>query len=398
MKDAKIEQLLNKYATPLYVFDTGVLKKRASLLRSMLPAGISLCYAIKANTFILNDICDVVERLEVCSPGELSICRQLSIPPEKLVISGVYKTPDITADHIASPSSEACIYTVESMSQFELLKCGAHLCKKRLRLLLRLTSGNQFGLDERDIRYIVENFAADPFLDLCGIQYFSGTQKNSLKKLKREIDYVDAFLQSLYDEFGHRMREFEFGPGLPVSYFQVENFDERAFFAEFSSMLEGMKFKAGITLEIGRSLAAECGSYITRVVDTKENRGQLYAIVDGGINHIVYYGQSMAMRHPPHRIYPERKSDRTQNWNIFGSLCTVNDVLAKQLPAADLHAGDCIVFQLAGAYCMTEGISLFLSRELPGIVLVDENGRTKLARPSLTTYEFNTPYYRQEDK
>ena len=50
-------------------------------------------------------------------------------------------------------------------------------------MLLRLTSGNQFGLDESELEPIIESYKDDKFVNIKGIQFFSGTQKNSLKKL-----------------------------------------------------------------------------------------------------------------------------------------------------------------------------------------------------------------------
>ena len=41
---------------------------------------------------------------------------------------------------------------------------------------------------------------------------------------------------------------------------------------------------------------------------------------------------------------------------------------------------------------MTEGISLFLSRELPRVCLVEPNGQTRLVRDALPTYPLNSPH------
>lgn len=64
-----------------------------------------------------------------------------------------------------------------------------------------------------------------------------------------------------------------------------------------------------MTLELGRSIAASCGTYLTRVVDVKRNKNQNYAIVDGGMHQMVYYGQSMAMQLPDCRLFPARAGE-----------------------------------------------------------------------------------------
>ena len=387
MNNITTEKILKSYATPLYVFETDALKNRVDYLKSRLPKDVSLCYAIKANTFIVSDLCPYIEKLEVCSPGEMMLCLEKGVELSKIVVSGVYKTRDFIEEIVKDHSGVNC-FTVESAEQYDMLIEFAEKYNKKIKLLLRLTSGNQFGLDEDGVKKIIASYDKNA-VEIIGIQYFSGTQKTSLKRIKREIDYADAFLAELENEYGFKSDEFEYGPGLPVAYFDTDNFNEEEYLAEFSSLLSSMKYKAKITLEVGRSLVADCGNYITKVVDMKSNQNQNYAIVDGGMNHITYFGQSMAMKHPFHSLFPLRDEGETKNWNICGSLCTVNDILMKNTPMTNLKIGDAIVFKKTGAYCATEGISLFLSRDLPQVLIIDENGNINCAREAVATYKLN---------
>lgn len=387
MNNITTEKILKSYATPLYVFEIDALKNRVDYLKSRLPKDVSLCYAIKANTFIVNDLCPHIEKLEVCSPGEMMLCLEKGVELSKIVVSGVYKTRDFIEEIVKDHSGVNC-FTVESAEQYDMLIEFAEKYNKKIKLLLRLTSGNQFGLDEDGVKKIIASYDKNA-VEIIGIQYFSGTQKTSLKRIKREIDYADAFLAELENEYCFKSDEFEYGPGLPVAYFDTDNFNEDEYLAEFSSLLSSMKYKAKITLEVGRSLVADCGNYITKVVDMKSNQNQNYAIVDGGMNHITYFGQSMAMKHPFHSLFPLRDEGETKNWNICGSLCTVNDILMKNTPMTDLKIGDAIVFKKTGAYCATEGISLFLSRDLPQVLIIDENGNINCAREAVATYKLN---------
>ncbi len=387
MNNITTEKILKSYATPLYVFEIDALKNRVDYLKSRLPKDVSLCYAIKANTFIVSDLCPHIEKLEVCSPGEMMLCLEKGVELSKIVVSGVYKTRDFIEEIVKDHSGVNC-FTVESAEQYDMLIEFAEKYNKKIKLLLRLTSGNQFGLDEDGVKKIIASYDKNA-VEIIGIQYFSGTQKTSLKRIKREIDYADAFLAELENEYCFKSDEFEYGPGLPVAYFDTDNFNEDEYLAEFSSLLSSMKYKAKITLEVGRSLVADCGNYITKVVDMKSNQNQNYAIVDGGMNHITYFGQSMAMKHPFHSLFPLRDEGETKNWNICGSLCTVNDILMKNTPMTDLKIGDAIVFKKTGAYCATEGISLFLSRDLPQVLIIDENGNINCAREAVATYKLN---------
>lgn len=390
MSDVSLSALLERFPTPFYLFDVETLRLRVEHLREALPANTALCYAMKANPFLTRELSGLVERLEICSPGEYAICRQLELPPSQYVISGVYKDPHWVDELVRQPDSQQMIFTVESMTQFQLLHKAARRYERRLSLLLRLTSGSQFGLERQEIEEILSQ--PDPLLDIRGIQYFSGTQKTSIKRLQRELRMLEEFLSSLQTQFGS-LRELELGPGFPVSYFADDAQQDEDVLVQAGELLGQLNFSGKLTLELGRSIAASCGQYVTRVVDRKTNQGQNYAIVDGGIHHLVYFGQSMAMRRPQVSLYPPRSQEEPQNWNICGALCTVNDILVKQLPLSQLEIGDVLVFENTGAYCMTEGIGLFLSRSLPQILLRRSSGQVTSLRDPFPTRILNTPNY-----
>lgn len=390
MTAEQIKELLSISDTPVYVFDLKELKSRVNYLKQNLPERVQLCYAVKANTFISKEMGKIVPWLEICSPGEYRICKNLGVPASKYVISGVNKSEKITQEMIKNTENMGC-YTAESVNQFRILYDGAKKAKRKIPVLLRLTSGNQFGLDETDLEKIIAEYKDREYVNICGIQFFSGTQKTSLKKLQREITFVDGVITNLKDKYSFNTQKLEFGGGFPVSYFEGEGFDEAEYLKAFSEMLDGMNYQGEFVLELGRSIAASCGTYITRVVDIKKNHSENYAIVDGGMHQIVYFGQFMAMKHPKIRLFPEREDANTEEWNICGSLCTVNDILVKKLPLSNLKIGDVLVFSKTGAYCATEGISLFLTRELPEVVILDENGKFTSVRKPTETELFNTP-------
>lgn len=390
MHESELLSLTERFPTPFYLFDGEELERRVAHLRAVLPPDTGLCYAVKANPFLAQELGGLVERLEICSPGEYAICRQLGLNPSQYVISGVYKDPQWMEELASREDVEQMICTVESMAQYQLLCRVAQKYGRHLKLLLRLTSGSQFGLERQEIQEILAHL--DPRMEVRGIQYFSGTQKTSVKRLARELRMLEEFLTSLQDQYDP-IPELELGPGFPVSYFADDAEQDEEVLVQAAQQLAQLSFAGTLTLELGRSIAASCGTYVTRVVDRKTNQGQNYAIVDGGIHQLVYFGQSMAMRRPQVALLPPRSGDDVENWNICGSLCTVNDILVKQLPLSQLEIGDVLAFGRAGAYCMTEGISLFLSRDLPSVLLRRPDGQVLCLRRPVETCTWNTPNY-----
>lgn len=375
--------IVKNFKTPLYIFNIDELIKRTRYLKEVFQCGI--VYAVKANTFIPKEIEDEVERFEICSSGEFEICNKLGINHKKMVISGVYKDYE-SIDNMIS-NYDIGKYTIESLEQFKLLEELSNKYNKEIHVLIRLTSNNQFGVNEEEFKYIIKNKKQ---IIIDGIEYFSGTQKTSLKKINREIDYLCEFINGIEEEFNIKLDEIEYGPGLSINYFQNEEFNEENYFKEINEAIGKLRYKK-LYLETGRSLTASCGFYLTRVVDMKNNKNGNHIILDGGINHLVYYGQTMAMRLPYFDIFP-KKNVKKEIYTLYGSLCTVNDVIIKGVEIQKLEIGDLLIFKNVGAYSSTEGISLFLSRELPGVVLYKDS-KFKQVRLNLKTSEINCPSY-----
>lgn len=382
-----IHKAIKKYGTPLYIFDQDILTKRIQFLQDSLPSHVHLCYAAKANSFVLPMIKPLIDHYEICSPGEFKICKKLNIQNKNIVLSGVFKDPK-DLEKLFLSSEELPIITIESVNQFLNVNLLAEQTNKKVKILLRLTSGNQFGLDWKELEHFISQRDSYPFLKFIGIQFFSGTQKFSQKKILREFNYLEEILEKLKN-LNYKPSILEYGPGLPVDYFNTMSYEEKEHLTFFSDQL--LRFKElTIILEIGRGIVAHCGSYATQVVDKKINEGQNYVIVDGGIHHIVYYGQGMAMKLPPFTFTSSNKLAKKGLWNICGALCTVNDILMKQVMLPEPELGDYFIFKNAGAYCSTEGISLFLTRDLPAVCAINKNNITIL-RNHTSIVNLNTP-------
>ena len=388
MKD--IDSVIKSRKNAFYAFDAAVLRKRIGYLQGALPDNVELCYAVKANTFITGELKDVLSHFEICSAGEAQVCLTLGVDKRKMVISGVYKDAE-TIDNFAADPENTGIITAESLGQYTLICDAAQKYQRKLRVLPRLTNGSQFGMNAEDIERIITEQMQSGLLEIVGIQFFSGTQKTSVKKLRREIEHLDAFLLHLRDDLGFTSSRLEYGGGFPVSYFTCDEFDEPAYLAEFSEIIGAMKFRTRIVLELGRSIAASCGKYYTRIVDIKYNKSQNYAITDGGMHQLVYFGQAMAMKQPFLSVVGKPDIVPDKPWLICGAICSMNDIIVKNICLPDISAGDTLCFENTGAYCAFEGASLFLTRDIPAVYIIKENGEAVCVREMVETAELNTP-------
>lgn len=387
MKEETLREIGEKYGTPTFVFDTESLKKRIRNIKTILGSGISLCFSIKANPFLVEEIVQEVDKLEICSPGELEICQKLKVPGEKMVYSGVNKGNEDIRDAIKYGAN---IFTAESILQVELINKEAAKMGKTIPILLRLSSGSQFGMSKTDLMHVVEKRYEYPNIVIQGIHYFVGTQRKKICDQKNEL----MMLQELYgqiEKLGLNLEKLEYGPGLSFPYFEGDDFDNTLQpLAELANTLREVAGKIELTVEMGRFLTSECGYYISKVMDQKSNGDTNYCILDGGINHINYFGQMMGMKVPiiKHLKYNDEKDKK--KWCLCGSLCTTADVIVRCKEFIGLGRNDLLVFCNIGAYSITEGIYLFLSRTLPRVVLIRGDSDIEMVRDFMKTSDINS--------
>ena len=399
--------------TPYYVFDTDEFAKRAAMIRAALDCKggrrVPLCFSIKANPFLLHRLPEGLDHVEVCSPGELEICIALGVKPESIIYSGVMKEK---CDIERAVSYGAGILTCESIRHAALisevmLECiqeGAHeaeFAETKAHVILRLTSGNQFGMSLDDIEYIISHPDEFKGITVMGIHYYSGTQK-SLRKINKDLEKIKSALTGLKEKYGFEPQLVEYGPGLCVEYFE-DDWQEKEIQAldEAAEVLREFAEEYPLGIEMGRFLAASCGKYYTQVKDLKSTGDANYAILDGGIHHLNYFGQRMAMQVPPIKVYAGEVSENEgkngveltelpdTDYTLCGSLCTVADVLVREVKLKKLELGDVLEFGHCGAYSVTEAPALFLSRQLPAIYAYSKECGYECLREHIPAAEIN---------
>lgn len=399
--------------TPYYVFDTDEFAKRAAMIRAALDCKggrrIPLCFSIKANPFLLHRLPEGLDHVEVCSPGELEICIALGVKPESIIYSGVMKEK---CDIGRAVSYGAGILTCESIRHATLIsevmsECipdGAHEAgsvETKAQVILRLTSGNQFGMSLEDIEYIISHPDEFKGITVMGIHYYSGTQK-SLRKINKDLEKIKSALIVLKEKYGFEPKLVEYGPGLCVEYFEEDwQEKEKQALDEAAEVLREFAEEYPLGIEMGRFLAASCGKYYTQVKDLKSTGDANYAILDGGIHHLNYFGQRMAMQVPPIRVYGCKVSEKEEktgveltelpdtDYTLCGSLCTVADVLVREVKLKKLELGDVLEFGHCGAYSVTEAPALFLSRQLPAIYAYSKEYAYECLREHIPAAEIN---------
>lgn len=382
-----LKEIARELPTPGYLFDLDAFARRAQIVKAAFGEKTGICFSIKANPFLLGELPAVFDKIEVCSPGELTICEKTGVDMGKVIFSGVNKTAEDV-----ERAMEDCVgvFTAESYLHLDLINASALKRGKVVDVLVRLTGGSQFGMDEEDVLEVIAGRSRYPGIRIVGIHFFTGTQKSKVKVIEKELNQLTEFLEKVKTQLGFTLERVEYGTGLAVDYFCRDAEEkELARLEAVAPAIREMSEKVQLTVEMGRFFAAPCGYYFTKVMDTKCNRGVNYAIVDGGLNQLKYDGQLYGMQIPV--ISQLKQGQEEQNWTLCGSLCTTADVLTKNVPLKDLAIGDVLVFHRTGAYSAMEGMAIFLSREMPVIASYSDQKGMKLLRQRILTDVFNTP-------
>lgn len=368
--------------TPFFLLSKDRLRDNVTLLKKKAEGKFAVCFSVKSNPWYIADAAECADYVEVCSPGEWELCKAQGISSDRIIAGGIYKSDKELKELVEAGTHRI---SVESMEQLVRADKYASADRVGADILLRISSGNQFGMDLDMVVDILKHQNRFPSLRFRGIHYYSGTQKRRIKDVEEDI----ALLESVEEKVQGNFMEIEYGPGLGVPQFQNHNQEEYAScLSHLLNRLKGLSRRFRITLECGRLLTADTGVYVTEIVDKKVNNGRTYYIVDGGIHHLQYDGQIKGQFSPFIYAGKDNGTDGNRETAICGALCTANDVLARLVNLPEKKTGERLIFLNAGAYCVTEGISLFLSRDLPGVVMEKQKIMT-IMRSHTASYPFN---------
>ena len=406
MSEAVLRRAAARFGTPLYLYDFDVIERQVARLRRALGPRFTLAYAVKANPSlaVLSFLFEKGLGADVASRGELAAVRRAGCPASETLSTGPAKSD---ADLEALVAARVSMIHAEGEWELEALEKVAARLGRSVRVGLRLNppwgiaeerviiggpGAKKFGFDLPSAARVLRKTrrGAFPHLDLCGFQVFNASNVLDAGLFVDNTHRVLSLALSLSKRYSIPLRSVDFGGGFGVPYADGEAPLDleilRKGLAEIARRADGEPRLRGTRLvfEPGRFLVAEAGTYVTRVLGRKRNRGVDYLPVDGGIHHFlrpVLFGTPHRARLVPGRNgrSPRPAARSKKPLVVSGPLCTSIDVLH---PAARLPLparGDLLAFENAGAYGYTESMPLFLSHEWPAEVGV-RGGRLALLR------------------
>jgi diaminopimelate decarboxylase len=377
--------------TPFYAYDRELLKARVAQLRAVLPKPVKLHYAMKANPMpaVVCLMAGLVDGIDVASSGELMVALDAGAHPAEVSFAGPGKRDVELRQAVAA----GVLVNVESMRELPVLAAASQQLGVPARIAVRVNpdfelkgSGmkmgggpKQFGIDAEELPKVLREIGALSSSGLAfeGFHLFAGSQNLKAESICEAQQKSYELALKLADSAPSPLRFLNLGGGFGIPYFPGETpLDLEPIGANLQGLVDRASRElpqAELVIELGRYLVGEAGVYVTRVVDRKVSRGQVYLVVDGGLNHHLSasgnFGQVIRKNYPV-TIGNRMAAAHREVSSVVGPLCTPLDLLADKmdLPAADV--GDLAVIFQSGAYGRSASPQEFLGHPHCAEVLV----------------------------
>jgi len=365
--------------TPFFAYDRALLDARVAQLRAILPPTFKLHYAIKANPMpaLVSHMAARVDGLDVASGRELKVALDSGMRPQDVSFAGPGKRDGELAQAIAA----GVLLNVESETELQRAAELSSRSGERARVALRVNPDfelkqagmkmgggpKQFGIDAERVPALARR-AAELGLGFEGFHIFAGSQNLRAAAIVEAQAKRYELARRLADEAGLPLQTLNLGGGFGIPYFPGEQPLDlhlvrdslQAIAARAAAEMPGVE----LVLELGRYLVGEAGIYVTRVIDRKDSRGQVFLVCDGGLNHQLAasgnFGQVLRKNYPV--AVGNRYADAAvESAMVVGPLCTPLDLLGDRVPLPPAEIGDLIVVFQSGAYGLTASPREFLS-------------------------------------
>ena len=348
--------------TPFYYYDMALLKETLEVIKAESGKyGYHVHYAVKANANprILETIAAQGLGADCVSGGEVQAALDAGFPADKVVFAGVGK-----ADWEINLGLDRDIFcfNVESLAELEVINELAAAKGKVARIALRInpevdahthakiTTGlkeNKFGINLSLLGKVLDTMQSMNSVRLIGIHTHIGSQITDMSAFRNLAIRMNEIQEELESK-GLQVENLNFGGGLGIDYYHPNHLPIPAFDNYFAVFKKLLKLRPGqqVHFEPGRSVVAQCGSLISRVLYVKEGEVKKFAILDAGFTELI----RPAMYDAYHRIENISSDEETDIYDVVGPICESSDVFGKDVELNKVHRGDFIALRSAGAY------------------------------------------------
>lgn len=353
----------NNTPTPFYYYNLELLEDTLKAVKSASnPYGYHIHYALKANsnTEILNLIENYDLGADCVSGNEVKRAVATNFSSDKIVFAGVGKSDEEI--NIALDNNIFC-FNCESIPELKVINELAQQKGKIAQIALRInpnvnanthhyiTTGleeNKFGINRWEFEAVLETLNQLNHIKLIGLHFHIGSQITDLSAFKGLCLRVNEIQEWFYE---HKIivNHINVGGGLGIDYKNPETNsipDFKQFFKIFDDFI-ALRPNQELHFELGRSITAQCGTLISKVLYVKNGVNTDFAIIDAGMTELL----RPALYQATHKIENlTSQSKELKRYDVVGPICESSDCFAKSLMLPESKRGDLMAIHSAGAY------------------------------------------------
>lgn len=375
--------LTKKYGSPLFVYDTAVIKKQYDrLMNAFHDTPVRLHYACKAltNIEVLKYIRSLGAGLDAVSIEEVALGIRAGFNP-----SDIFYTPNsVGFEELTEAAHKGVSINIDNLDMLELFAQNFPDKPVCIRINPHIMAGgnlkisvghidSKFGISIHQLPHVLK-LVESWNIKVEGIHMHTGSDILDAEVFLNAIEILLNAAKSFDD-----LKYIDFGSGFKVPYKKgdietnIEHLGKlisermHAFYKEYGRTVE-------VIFEPGKFLVSEAGVLLSKVNTVKITPSTLFAGMDTGFNHLIrpmFYG---SYHHIENISNP---SGNPRIYNVVGYLCET-DTFAVNRRINEIRVGDVLCFHNAGAYCFSMA-SNYNSRLKPAEVLIHE-GKDYLIR------------------
>ncbi len=371
--------------TPFYYYDTALLRATLAAIAKEVAQypNYHVHYAMKANAN--PRLLEIIQRaglgVDCVSGGEVQRAIDAGFPADKIVYAGVGKSD---REILTALQHDIFCFNVESIPELEIINELAAREGKIARVCLRINpdveahththiitgmAENKFGIALHDMLQVVQLAQQLPNISFIGLHFHIGSQITNMHDFVALCERINE-IQHLLHKHDIYPSVINVGGGLGIDYHSPNEHpiaDFKAYFRVFTQHLH-LRPEQSLHFELGRSVVAQCGSLITRVLYVKQTATKQFAIVDAGMTELI----RPALYQAKHKIQNlTSQSEKREIYDVVGPICESSDVFDKDVLLPTTQRGDILAIRSAGAYGESMA-STYNCRPLPKSVMDNE--------------------------
>ena len=378
----RISDLVKKYDTPLFIYDSELMKERYSaFLDTIANVKGKIHYAVKANDAlaIISFFTKLGCGADIVSIGEFQKCIAAGMLPKNIIFSGVGKESfeievalknNILQFNIESEEELEDIYKVASK-----LKITANICLRVNPNIApnthkKISTGDKetkFGIDFKDVNSMYKKLHELNYINPVGLAVHIGSQIFDFDFFYQAYLNLKNLADALIND-GYSVPTLDLGGGIGINYHNNKTPNFSNYKSIISDLFANTNYQ--LSFEPGRSLVAEAGILVTKVIRNKNTKDKNFIIVDAAMNNLI----RPTLYEAYHNIEPIQKSNRSKILaDIVGPICETGDYIALNRKIDRVENNELLAIRTTGAYSSVMRSNYNTRPDAKEVIIYDKN-------------------------